>query len=130
MAEEGISDAGKSQSTDLYPILAAVLFAVLACCWLTEFDLYLTSQLMPAEQAAQLHLYNGWLLFGMSLWLMSWFYQQRRQYQTQAIAAIQRFNSTFGQSAVGMAHVSREGYFLRVNQRFSQMLHHSKSWFR
>lgn len=122
MAEEGTADSGKSQSTDLYSILAAVLFAVLACCWLTEFDLYLTSQLMPAEQAAQLHLYNGWLLLGVSLWLMSWFYQQRRQYQQQATIANHRFNSTFGQSAVGMAHVSSDGHFLRVNQRFSQML--------
>lgn len=122
MAEEGTADSGKSQSTDLYAILAVVLFAVLASCWLTEFDLYLTSKLMPAEQAAQLHLYNGWLLLGVSLWLMTWFYQQRRQYQQQAAMANHRFNSTFGQSAVGMAHVSTEGNFLRVNQRFSQML--------
>lgn len=122
MAEEGTADSTKSSSTDLYSILAAVLFAVLACCWLTEFDLYLTSYLMPAEQAKQLHLYNGWVLLGVSLWLMSWFYLQRRDYQQQALVANQRFDSTFGQSAVGMAHVSIEGHFLRVNQRFSHML--------
>lgn len=122
MAEQGTSNSGKSQPTDLYPILAAVLFAVFACCWLTEFDLYLTSHLMPKEQAAQLHLFNGWMLLAVSLWLMSWFYLQRREYQRIALIAHQRFDSTFGQSAVGMAHVSNEGYFLRVNQRFSQML--------
>jgi len=122
MAEQGTSDTVKSPSNDLYPMLAIVLFAVLACCWLTEFDLYLTSQLMPAAQAEQLHLYNGWVLLGISLWLISWFYLQRRDYQQQALEANQRFDSTFDQSAVGMAHVSLEGAFLRVNQRFSQML--------
>ncbi|MFN6969210.1 MAG: PAS domain S-box protein [Rheinheimera sp.] len=122
MAQEGTSDSGKSPSTDLYPIIAAVFFVILAICWLTNFDLYLTSQLMPAEQAMQLHLYNGWLLLGISLWLITWLYLQRRQFQRLAFEANQRFDSTFSQSAVGMAHVSREGYFLRVNHRFSQML--------
>jgi len=121
MAEQGTSN-GNSPSAELVPILATILFAMMAACWLTEFDLYLTSQLMSAEQAAQLHLYNGWLLLGISLWLICWFYVQRRDYQQQALEANQRFDSTFGQAAVGMAHVSSDGHFLRVNQRFSQML--------
>ncbi len=122
MAEYRTADPDKAPTGGVYPLLAMALFAVLVSCWLTEFDLYLTSQLIPADQAAQLHLYHGWLLLGVSLWLMSWLYLQRRHYEQRAIAAHHRFDSTFAQSAVGMAHVSNEGDFLRVNQRFAAML--------
>ncbi|MBU2180312.1 MAG: PAS domain S-box protein, partial [Gammaproteobacteria bacterium] len=122
MAEEGTSMQGKTPTGDMYPLLAVVLYTIFAGSWLTELDLHLTLQLMPEDHAQQLHFYNGWLLLIVSLWLMSWFYLQRRQYQQLAITTHQRFDSTFGQSAVGMAHVSNEGDFLRVNQRFSQML--------
>jgi len=37
-----------------------------------------------------------------------------------------RFRSTFEQAAVGVAHVSPEGRFLRVNQRLCEMLGHSQ----
>lgn len=126
MAEEGTPDPGKTSTIDLYPIIAAVLFAILAGCWLSEVDLYFTLKLLPEEQARQFHLFNGWLLLGVSLWLMVWFYLQRKYFQNLAQLATQRFDSTFGQSAVGMAHVSSEGYFLRVNHRFSQMLQYDE----
>lgn len=42
------------------------------------------------------------------------------------IESEQRFRSTFEQAAVGVAHVSLEGQFMRINQRFADIIGYSK----
>lgn len=112
--------AAKQQ--DVYPQLALVVFVVLAFCWLTELDLWLLAGMMTPEQALQLHQVNGWLLFVLCSGLIGWLLRQNHVQTQRATLANQHFQSTFSQAAVGMAHVSLTGHFIRLNQRFADML--------
>lgn len=49
----------------------------------------------------------------------------RKAAEQSVIASEQRFRATFEQAAVGIAHVSLEGHFLRVNQKLSEILGYS-----
>jgi two-component system sensor histidine kinase UhpB len=50
----------------------------------------------------------------------------RRQAEDAARQSEDRFRITFEQAAVGMAHVSLEGRFLRINEKFCEILGYSK----
>ncbi|WP_333796759.1 PAS domain S-box protein [Rheinheimera sp.] len=110
------------QQQYVYPQLAVVVFVLLAVCWLTELDLWLLSGMMTAQQASQLHQVNGWLLFLLCIGLLLWLLRLQQYQSHRAALASQHFHSTFGQAAVGMAHVSLTGHFITLNQRFADML--------
>ena len=44
----------------------------------------------------------------------------------EVIESEQRFRATFEQAAVGIAHVSREGHFLRINKKFCDIVGYSE----
>ncbi len=48
--------------------------------------------------------------------------KERVRTEAELRMAQQRFSATFNQAAVGMAHTTREGRFLMVNQRLAEML--------
>jgi PAS domain S-box-containing protein len=47
---------------------------------------------------------------------------ERVRTEAELLMAQQRFSATFNQAAVGMAHTTRAGQFLMVNQRLAEML--------
>ncbi|WP_306523048.1 PAS domain S-box protein [Rheinheimera sp.] len=116
------NSADPTQQHDLYPQLAIAAFILLALGWLLDLDLWLLSGTMAVEQAQQLHLVNGWLLFLLCISLLGWLLWQRLYHAQRADLASQHFHTTFSQSAVGMAHVSLTGHFILLNQRFADML--------
>ncbi len=97
-------------------------FGVLAALWLLETDLQLMRHWLSAEATAQLHLLNGWLLLAIAMWMLFGFYRQQQNYLQQVRKTQRQFSSTFDQAAVGIAHLALSGHFLRLNQRFADML--------
>lgn len=51
---------------------------------------------------------------------------ERKKAEEQLRESEERFRSTFEQAAVGIAHVSPDGQFLRVNQRFCDIVGHTQ----
>lgn len=107
---------------DFYMYFAVAGFLLLVSGYLLEFDLWLLNASLSEAQAQQFHLTNGWMLLLMCAALLGWLLWQRHQHAHNAAIASQQFQSTFAQSAVGMAHVSATGHFIRLNQHFADML--------
>lgn len=103
-------------------ILSMLTFGALAALWLLETDLRLLEQWFATETAAHLHLLNGWILLTVVMMMLFSFYRQQQNYLQQVRKTQRQFRSTFDQAAVGIAHVSLTGHFLRLNQRFADML--------
>ena len=59
-----------------------------------------------------------------STWLVGSFINlsEQRDYASRNEALLERFSSTFEQAAVGLAHVSLEGKFIRVNQKLAEIV--------
>jgi PAS domain S-box-containing protein len=56
--------------------------------------------------------------------------EQERDRQQEALReSEERFRTTFEQAAVGVAHISREGRYLRVNRRYAEILGYSRDEF-
>ncbi len=106
----------------LQQLLLMFGFGILAALWLLGTDLELMQHWLSAEAAAQLHLLNGWLLLVIAMLMLFGFYRQQQNYLHQVRKTQRQFSSTFDQAAVGIAHVALSGHFLRLNQRFADML--------
>ena len=57
---------------------------------------------------------------------MAWDIVMRKQAEEALRRSEKRFRSTFEQAAVGIAHVAPDGKFLRINQRFCDMVGYSR----
>ena len=62
-----------------------------------------------------------------STWLVGSFINlsEQRDYALKNEALLERFSSTFEQAAVGLAHVSLEGKFIRVNQKLADIVEYA-----
>lgn len=103
-------------------VLSLLIFGALTALWLLEMDSHLLKAWFSTETAAQLHLLNGWILFAVAMALLFGFYRQQQRFMQQVRKTQLQFRSTFEQAAVGIAHVALTGHFLRLNQRFADML--------
>lgn len=110
------------QSGSWWPLVSMLIFGLFAALWLLDTDLYLFKQWFTSKEAAQLHLFNGWILLTVAMGMLFGFYRQQQSYIQQVHKTQRQFSSTFDQAAVGIAHVALSGHFLRLNQRFADML--------
>ncbi len=104
------------------PLIIFLLLIVIGVCWIFEFDREFFSGWLEPEQTAALHHSLGFILAIGWLAMACWLFWQRSVYLNRCEKLRQKFLSTFDQSAVGMAHVALNGSFIRVNERFAQML--------
>ena len=65
--------------------------------------------------------------FGVVLLGVFWFYRLSNPLLVELEDNEIRFRSTFEQAAVGLAHVDPEGHFLRINQRFCDIVGYGKA---
>ncbi|HMD88881.1 MAG TPA: PAS domain S-box protein, partial [Anaerolineaceae bacterium] len=78
-------------------------------------------QEFPVELTIRLQNYNGQQVYFVVLRDIS----ERKQAEGALRESEERFRSTFEQAAVGIAHVAADGYFLRVNQRYCDIVGYS-----
>ncbi len=111
---------------EVYPLAFLAVLALVSLIWVFEIDLVLASQWLSSAMASTIHYQLGWLLTLAILVMVIWLLWQRMQFLRLAEQINQDFQSTFDQSAVGMAHVAPDGTFLRVNARFASMLQYER----
>ena len=56
---------------------------------------------------------------------VGWEIRERQRAEEALRESEERFRNTFEQAAVGIAHVSPDGHFLRINQRFCDIVGYS-----
>ena len=122
MADTGSFNFSNLKQQEAYPLGLLALLLVVGLSWALEFDLALNHLWFSPEAAAGFHHILGWFLSFALAAMIVWLFWQRSAYLRLFAQIRQDFLSTFEQSAVGMAHVAADGYFLRVNPRFAQML--------
>lgn len=106
------------------PLQLAILYLFIGTLWLLAGDWLLQA----LSSSSQLHtLKNLSFLLGSTL-LITWLAvrQQHLKQDHSKQETEQRFNSTFEQSVVGIAQLSLDGEWLRVNERFCSMLGYSR----
>jgi len=106
----------------VYPWLLTLCYLILVVAWLTAADQALTSWFLDEVERQLAHDLLGAALLlsacGVGIWVCYRLGTLHLRYQQLS----DRFQSTFDQAAVGMAHVATDGRFIRVNERYAQML--------
>ena len=111
----------------VFPWLLLCCYLVLAVTWLTSADQALTSWFLSESQRQIWHELLGIvLLLVASLVGLYGCYRLTKLHQGYRLLH-QHYHSTFDQAPVGMAHVALDGRFIRVNERYAQMLHYDVS---
>lgn len=106
----------------VYLWLLTLVYLVLTVSWLTGADQALTSWFLHYEQRQVAHDVLGAGLLLTACGVGVWNCYRSSLFQVRYQQLRERFHSTFDQAAVGMAHVATDGRFIRVNERYAQML--------
>lgn len=108
--------------SDLIIFLILIFYVITALLWWLSQDLTISAGFLSVSQLASLHgLLNGLLPLSAVLLPLALYWQlHHKTLFTQQIQ--QQLASTFDEAAIGLAHVAVSGHFIKVNQRFAQML--------
>jgi len=111
-----------------------LIYLLFGTAWILGSDAYLEYLHLDAEGLSRLQTYKGSIFVlttGMIFFFLA-YRELRRQYQADKEASRRQtalqslYTATFEHAAVGMAHCSRDGRFLRVNKACCEMLGYSR----
>lgn len=106
----------------LYPIMGVLMYLLLGIVWILFSDNMLEMLTDSQETLSRYQTYKGLFYVGLT-GLLAWLLLRQHQRLTASLqASEQAFSQTFDHAAAGIAHVSANGHFLRVNQHFARML--------
>ncbi|HEX5793849.1 MAG TPA: EAL domain-containing protein [Rheinheimera sp.] len=104
------------------PWFGALVYFILGLVWITCSDQLLAWLITDTRLLTQYQSYKGYFYVGLTA-VLAWFLLQQKQHVVHSLNQSERaFADTFACAAVGIAHVSPTGQFLRANQALCQML--------
>lgn len=103
-------------------VLILIVYGAAALLWWFSQDLTISAGFLSASQLAGLHEFLSGLLPLCAVLFPLGLYWQLRNKTLFAQHIQQQLASTFDEAAIGLAHVAVSGHFIKVNQRFAQML--------
>ncbi len=110
-----------------YPAIGAALYLIVGWLWINSSDLLLAALVKDAATLTRYQTYKGlfYVLFTAGLaWLLL---KQRYHFATSLAASQHLLNMTFEHAAAGMAHVGKNGQFIRVNNEFCKMVGYTEA---
>lgn len=109
------------------PWIGGVLYLLFGLLWITTSDHLLSWLVTDTTLLTKYQSYKGYFYVGLTAWL-AWYLLKQKQYFAHSLDKSERiFVETFSHAAVGIAHLSVAGQFLRVNKMLCQMLGYSEA---
>ena len=108
------------------PWFGALIYLVFGVVWISSSDYLLGVIVTDPELYSHYQTYKGWIYVGFTAllaWLLLW---QRSHAEKESRLVRSLFGLTFELANVGIAHVSKDGQWLRCNARLCEMLGYSE----
>lgn len=110
-----------------HPWFGALVYFLFGLLWITSSDKLLAWLVTEHSALTQYQSYKGYFYVGLTA-LLAWFLLKQKQHISRSLnQSEQAFIDTFSHAAAGIAHVSMEGRFLRVNRVLCQMLGYTEA---
>lgn len=107
-----------------------LLYVLIGTCWIFFSDA-LTNTLFTDQQVANVQLYKGTFFILITATFLFFVIRRKNQSIQSLFANVRRsmkdFRDTFEQSAVGIAHMSVDGEWIRINKKLCNILGYSRS---
>ena len=110
-----------------HPWFGASVYFLFGLLWITCSDKLLAWLVTDSTLLTQYQSYKGYLYVSLTA-VLAWFLLRQKQHISRSLnQSEQAFIDTFSHAAAGIAHVSIDGYFLRVNQVLCRMLGYTEA---
>ena len=110
-----------------HPWFGALVYFLFGLLWITCSDKILAWLVTDSSLLTQYQSYKGYFYVGLTA-LLAWFLLKQKQHIARSLnQSEQAFIDTFSHAAAGIAHVSMDGRFLRVNQVLCRMLGYTEA---
>ncbi|MCH8537590.1 MAG: EAL domain-containing protein [Alkalimonas sp.] len=116
----------RSQGLSHRPWFGALIYLVFGVVWISSSDYLLGIIVTDPELYSQYQTYKGWMYVGFTAllaWLLLW---QRSHAEKESNLVRSLFGLTFELANVGIAHVRKDGQWLRCNARLCEILGYSE----
>ncbi|MDP4535996.1 EAL domain-containing protein [Alkalimonas collagenimarina] len=108
------------------PWFGALVYLAFGVFWISSSDFLLGAIVTDPELYSQYQTYKGWMYVAFTAllaWVLLW---QRTRAEKESNQIRSLFSLTFELANVGIAHVSKDGQWLRCNARLCQMFGYSE----
>ncbi|MBN2731298.1 MAG: PAS domain S-box protein, partial [Balneolaceae bacterium] len=107
-----------------------LLYVLIGTCWIFFSDA-LANTLFTDQQVANVQLYKGTFFILITATFLFFVIRRKNQSIQSLFANVRRsmkdFRDTFEQTAVGIAHMSVNGEWIRINKKLCNILGYSRS---
>lgn len=110
-----------------HPLCGALLYFLLGLFWISSSDHLLDWLVSDRDTLIKYQSYKGYFYVGLTAFFAWFLLRQKRSFVHSLNQSERAFADTFTHAAIGIAHVSLSGQFLRANKVLCQMLGYSEA---